>query len=200
MLITGADLPGSGSLFRLQRREVMSRCSISNWAKTESRTELSLGWRLAVFAGRGWGAADLARQGFQQAPHALQLAGEFRLLLAGQAFLLAERFGLFGRAAAHGVQFAFQRRALLLPVGLLLPARARGCRQSAGRAPAVPGLRQVPSQGSRAATTGLRRSHTTRAGPAARARTSCLIAENSAAIWRKPSRISRSSAWSPWNR
>ena len=99
----------------------MSRCSISNWARTDPSTELSAGCGFAAFAGDDRLAADLAGQGFQQAPHPLQFAGEFGLLLAGKAFLLAEGLGLFGRAAAHGVQFGFQGRALLEPLGLLLP-------------------------------------------------------------------------------
>ncbi len=98
----------------------MSRCSISNWARTDPSTALSTGCGVFSFGATG-PAADLAAQCLQQAPHPFQFAGEFRLLLAGKTFLLTEGLGLFGRAAAHGIQFGFQGRSLLEPLGLLLP-------------------------------------------------------------------------------
>ena len=64
--------------------------------------------RLRAGARNERGAADLAVHGFQQVLHPPKFTDEFRLLLAGKVFLAAEGLGLFGRAAARGIQLGFQ--------------------------------------------------------------------------------------------
>ena len=103
------------------RRKFMSRVQHFKLGQDRPQHGIFVRLRLRAFVRRGGPAADLAAHGFQQAPHPLQFAGKFRLLLAGEPFLLAEGLDLFGGATAQGVQFDFQGRPLLQPLGLLLP-------------------------------------------------------------------------------